>query len=176
MINSQPIKLSELPDISMTNFYSTFEKLDDPRGYKTRKYALSDIVGLVLIASICGCDNFVSIAAFANDKKEWLGKYVNLDCGIPSHDTLSRVFSMIDPDQFSLCLAEWSRKVSCESNLINIDGKTNRVSRSDARGLKPVHIVTAWVNESGISLGDLACDREYNEISKSPEVLDLLHL
>ena len=94
MINLQSINLSELPDISMASLSSTFQKLDDPRGDKTRKYALLDIVGLVLIANICGYDNFVSIATFAHDKEEWLGKYINLDCGVPSHDTLSRIFSM----------------------------------------------------------------------------------
>ena len=112
--------------------YWALKKLPAPRGSRTKNYHHSDIIELILNRDdLWKKNNFVSIAAF-RWKKQCLKKFLNLDSGIPSHDTITRVLSLVDPIQFSKCLTEWSRKNSVENKVISIDGETNRGSQSEA--------------------------------------------
>ena len=77
-----------------------FQGLTDPRMERAQRHDLLDIIALTICAVICGADNWVEIAEFGQAKAEWLGSFLALPNGIPSHDTLGRVFSRRDPEQF----------------------------------------------------------------------------
>jgi hypothetical protein len=43
------------------------------------------------------------MAEFAEGREEFLRGFLKLEHGVPSHDTFSRVFRLLDPDQFRSC-------------------------------------------------------------------------
>lgn len=162
--------------ISLEAFKDAFSSISDPRINRTKRYSLFDIIGLTLIANICGAETWASIEKFGHAKKEWLRKFINLDSGVPSHDTISRVFSLINPNEFTRALVGWLSSISPDGKLVNIDGKSLKGSRSNAQGLKPLHIVTAWLSDVGISIGHIACQEKSNEITAIPDLLELIDI
>ena len=104
-----------------------FAELRDPRVQLKCVHNFMDIVLIVVVATIGGADDFVSVAAFARAKEEWFRERLGLqlDNGIPSHDTLNRVFAIIRPTQFLNCFMGWVESLSDRLKLkhIPIDGK-----------------------------------------------------
>src|SRR5699024_9683035 len=109
-------------------------------------------------------------------KNEWLKKYLPLENGIPSHDTLQRVFENIDSKAFNKAFINWTNKMSkhSEGRVVAIDGKT--VRRSFEGEKSPIHLVNAWVDENDMVLGQVKTDSKSNEITAIPELLELLFL
>ena len=70
-----------------------FEKLEDPRTDYLIEHKLLDIIGITICAVICGAETWVEIEEYGISKFEWLKKFLKLPNGIPSHDTISRLFA-----------------------------------------------------------------------------------
>jgi hypothetical protein len=106
-----------------------FGEVRDPRQPGKVEHPLINIIFLTICGVLCGADNWVAIAAFGNGQKEWLSQYLNLDKGIPSHDTLGSTFAIIDREQFSQGFLGWMQAV-CElvAGIVAIDGKQLRRS------------------------------------------------
>jgi hypothetical protein len=83
-----------------------FVVLSDPRRRKVT-YALINIVTIAICAVICGADDFVSIAEFGRKKRKWLGQFLDLRNGIPSHDRFNAILGAIKPAEFETCLLSW---------------------------------------------------------------------
>ena len=77
-------------------FLRFFDELPDPRA-ANHVHRLSDLFAIAICAVICGADSWVDVAMFAQSKRAWLSTFLDLDRGVPSHDTFGRVFSRIDP-------------------------------------------------------------------------------
>ena len=75
-------------------------KLDDPRAPYNQKHKFIDIVTITVLGTLCGADSWNEIAEWGEANKKWLGKFLDLDNRISSHDTINRVFQMIDADKF----------------------------------------------------------------------------
>ena len=156
-----------------------FADLPDPRVALKCDHEFLDIVLIVVVATIGGADDFVSAAAFARAKEEWFRERLGLqlDNGIPSHDTLNRVFAIIRPTQFLNCFMGWVESLSDRLKLkhIPIDGKAMRGSkRKTSAGHRTAHIVSAWAAENGVTLAQVRTDEKSNEITAIPELLALL--
>ncbi len=104
-----------------------FSELTDPRR-REPIYPLIDMVVIALCAVICGADDFVAIAKFARTKKEWLGQFLDLTNGTPSHDRFNAVFAAIKPEEFEKCLLSWVTSLHeiTDGQVIAIDGKQVR--------------------------------------------------
>ena len=61
-------------------------------------HKLSEIIGLSLLAMIANADDCVDIQHFGEAHEEALREYFKLENGIPSHDTIHRAFTMINPE------------------------------------------------------------------------------
>ena len=77
-----------------------FADMEEPRFAHLCVHKLIDIMVIAMCAVICGADNWVEIAGFGRAKYDWLKKFLELPCGIPSHDTFGRVFAVLDPQEF----------------------------------------------------------------------------
>ena len=161
-----------------TTFIEVFGRLEDKRIDRTKKHLLLDIIGLSLCALIAGAQNFEEISDYGQSNIAWLKTYFTFENGIPSHDTIGRVFGWLDSQAFQECFLEWLNKVSpfLPEGVIAIDGKTLRGSRRKNKKLKALHIVSAWSCVNGISLGQLKVDGKSNEITAIPELLTKLVL
>jgi len=105
---------------------SYFDDMPDPRIDRSKLHPLSDIVLLTLIAVLGGADNWVHIENFGKAHEEWLRGFLELPWGVPSHDTLGRVFRKIDSAELGRRLALWmdALRETAEGGHIAIDGKT----------------------------------------------------
>ncbi len=110
-----------------------FAALEDPRVERTKLHPLLSIVTIALCAVICGAETWDDIAEFGRTKADWLGSFLELPNGIPSHDTFNRVFQVLDPKQFERCFLSWTKSVSgVLKGVIALDGKTLRGSLGQA--------------------------------------------
>jgi len=86
-----------------TNILHHFASLEDPRIERTKDHLLLDIIAIAICAVICGADTWVDIESYGEVKQEWLGSFLALPNGIPSHDTFARIFARLDPEQLQQC-------------------------------------------------------------------------
>ena len=155
-----------------------FNNLEDPRDSTKARHKLLDMIAISVAAVICGADDWVSIAAFARAKEEWLRKFLDLSNGIPSHDTFGRVFSLLAPQAFEECFRAWVNAVrqAIPEEVVAIDGKSVRRSHNRGAGLGPLHMVSAWATDNRVVLGQVATEAKSNEITAIPRLLELLVL
>lgn len=155
-----------------------FADLEDPRVERSRLHNLLDIIALTICGAIAGMKQWTEIEEYAKNNEDWLRSFLELPNGIPSHDTLGRVFARMDPDALGACLGNWIAGVSATLNVqhVAIDGKTLRHSFDRATGKAAVHLVSAWATEHHLSLGQVAVEDKSNEITAIPKLLELLDL
>jgi len=155
-----------------------FSELEDPRIDRTKLHSLVDIVCLSVFAVIAGAEGWEDIELFGKQKEHWLKKYLRLPNGIPSHDTISRVFRMLKPEGFQEAFMNWVESLHEQLGLklIAIDGKTMRRSHDKKTMKAALHVVSAWSVENHISLGQQSVDAKSNEITAIPELLQILEL
>ena len=156
-----------------------FSDLDDPRESGKVIYPLTDILVIAVCAAIAGAESYEDIVLYGKSKTSWLSEFLDLDKGIPSHDTFRRVFGLIDAEAFEDCFAAWAES-QAESGpsgeLVAIDGKTIRRSFDHGREQSPLHVVSAWASEQSLALAQEVVEEKSNEITAIPEVLDALQL
>lgn len=152
--------------------------VEDPRMERTRKHPLETILVISLMAVICGADGFVAIERFAAAKEEWLSGFLDMSGGIPSHDTIGRVFAALDPKSLSDAFRRWTQCLATASSdkLVAIDGKTLRRSFRQAGDNAFVHMVSAWSRANSVVLGQVKTDDKSNEITAIPALLEMLEL
>lgn len=150
------------------------QRIDDPRRkWGNKRHKLEDILIIGLCTIICCGEDFIDMEEFGNDRQEWLATFLELPNGIPDSDTFRRVFEKVDPNALAKSLNEWlATEQSPGGRSVNIDGKTIRGSKSKKQAAH--HVVSAWVEEAGITLGELATDEKSNEITAIPELLELI--
>jgi predicted transposase YbfD/YdcC len=155
-----------------------FTRLRDPRRQHLRRHLLVDIVVITLCAVLAGANDWQQVATFAEGREAWLRTFLALPNGLPSHDTLERVFDRLDPQVFQGCFRQWVEALARTLGLgvIAIDGKTLRHSGNAPKGWKPLHVVSAWATQCQLSLGQVTVDEKSNEITAIPRLLELLDL
>jgi predicted transposase YbfD/YdcC len=160
------------------SLFSHFADLEDPRIDRTKKHLLLDIIALAICAVIGGAEGWEEIEDFGKDKHDWLRKFLRLPNGIPSHDTISRVFRRLKPEAFQECFLSWVQTLHQELGWkhVAIDGKTVRRSFDRVTAKNALHLVSAWSVENHLTLGQQAVDGKSNEITAIPELLRLLEL
>jgi len=161
----------------MEGLAACFEGLEDPRTGNAGRHDLVEILVTALCTVLCGGQSACDMALFAREKEAFLRQFLKLDNGLPSHDTFSRVFRLLDPEQFRGCFQKFMAKFSqaCQG-VIAIDGKVLRRSFDKASGKSPLHMVSAWGCEQRLVLAQIATDAKSNEITAVPQLLKLLSL
>jgi len=166
----------------VVSFEEHFEHVEDPRVLGRSTHSLHAILFIAVTATIAGADGPEDMAKFAKRKKKWLEQFVDLERGVPSHDTMGRVLGIIKPQQFQDAFLRWISSLSSlrgedgKPIFIAMDGKTMRGSYSNADKSDMLHIVSAWASQQGITLGQIAVDSKSNEITAIPELLQILEL
>ena len=157
-------------------FFNYFITIYDPRQDEKVKHKLIDVIFIVVCAMICNCNDWREIEIWAEERQDWLSKYLELPNGIPSQYTYQRVFDVIDPKQFGRCFTQWMKDVTevSKGTVVAIDGKTARGTAEKDK--KAIHIVNAWCSSNKMILGQVKTDEKSNEITAVPELLDMLFL
>ncbi|MBO3702479.1 MAG: ISAs1 family transposase [Candidatus Accumulibacter sp.] len=149
----------------------------DPRQVTKVEHDLVELLVVSVSAVLSGADTFAEIEAWAKEKLDWLRQYLKLEQGIPSHDTIGRVFAAINPDEFGAAFVRWVGQVLpvlANGEVVAIDGKTSR--RSGRVGATPLHLVSAFAAQASLVLGQRATAEKSNEKTAIPELLATLAL
>ena len=154
-----------------------FQEVEDPRVERGKLHNLLDIIILSICASVGGANSYDEIELFGNTHEEWFKKILALPNGIPSHDTLDRVFSRLDPEEFRTAFLNWTKEITgILKDVIAIDGQTHRGARKVDQIKSPIHMVSAWATGLKIVLAQVKTNEKSNEITAIPEVLKLLEI
>lgn len=161
----------------MGGFITIFRDLEDPRAENAR-HDLLEILFIALASVLCGAESCSDMADFGEAKEDVLREVLRLEHGIPSHDTFSRVFRLLDPEAFEVAFAGFMSAFAKSKGLkgvVAIDGKA--IKGAFAKGAKatPLHLVNVWGVEQRLALGQrLAPGR--NEVAGALEAVKLLSL
>lgn len=163
-----------------------FKGIKDPRIERHKRYPLNEILFLCISAAISGFSEWEEITDFGEEKLDWLRAYLPYENGIPSHDTMNRVLSMVNYRDFEVFFIAWVESLTIElgGKVINIDGKKLRSSvdkalqhKSKSEGGKSaIHLVQAWCSALNLCLGQYKTEDKSNEITAIPALLDMLNI
>lgn len=160
-----------------TSVHQHFKDLKDPRVNRTRKHPLINVIFITFCGLLCGAEDWVAIERFGTLRKDWFTQFLDLEYGIPSHDTFNRVFAVLDTNQFMNCFMNWVEKLATKlKTIVAIDGKSLRATRSETQNLGALHIVNVWCCANKLILGQQVVSDKSNEITAIPVLLDLLSL
>jgi predicted transposase YbfD/YdcC len=161
---------------SLCSVVRHFEALPDPRHHRNRRHLLVDIIVIAVCGVIVGCDGPTAIRQWAKAKEEWLKQFLELPGGLPSRDCIRRVLTALKPEAFQECFASWIASLVSDGAagqpIVAIDGKSLRRSHDSKNGLGPLHLVSAWATEHGLSLGQAATEEKSNEITVIPALIE----
>src|SRR5580704_12781477 len=141
-------------------------KVPDPRA-SNRRYSLSAILAMAIVAVVCDCDTWEDIADYAVVKREWFSQFLDVPRSTPSADTFARVFSLLSPEALATGFADWTRSMAphipqwTPFDVVAVDGKTLRGSKW--RGGPAAHLVSAWSSANGICMASLRTDSKSND-------------
>lgn len=150
------------------------QNITEPRrtSHGNIRHKLEDIIIIGLCTIMCGGEDYSDMEAFGINRKEYLAKFLELPNGIPDSDTFRRVFERINPSELSMCLINWLSVKRGRRETIAIDGKT--ICGSGNEKHRAYHVISAFVAETQITLGEITVEEKSNEIVAVPELLELI--
>lgn len=161
----------------MKSLFEHFEIIDDPRDIRGKRHELINIIIMTIYGILCGYTDFTNLADFLKVHEEYFNNLLNLKYGTPSHDTLSNVFSIIDTKTFLSIFIDWIKDIIKNNGVhLSIDGKAIKSARDKINGGNTPYIVSAFLSDIGISVGQLKVDDKSNEITAIPELIKLLDI
>ena len=155
-----------------------FEEIPEPRKGNGIRHKLIDVISIGILATLCDFTAYTEMELYAQEKEGWLRTFLELPNGIPSHDTIGDIFAAISSNALHRCFAEWVETIreAISGEIVAVDGKTLRRSKDKQKGLKPLHVVSAWANQNRLVLGEIATEEKSNEITAIPALLKLLNI
>lgn len=176
--------MAEAVRVALDDVAQHFVEVEDPRSTINLRHPLQSVIVIALMAVLAGADGPTGIARWAALKKDLLLGALDLPNGIPRKDVFRRVLLTLKPEAFQACFANWLNSLRAaageatgiEQPVLSIDGKTSRRSHDRSRGLGPLHSVSIWAGEFGLTLAQVACEEKSNEITAIPELLKLVDI
>ena len=155
--------------------FNHFEILEDFRDIRGKKHELVHIIIMTIYGVLCGYTDFVNMTDFLELNEEYFIRLLNLKNGIPSHDTFSRVFASLNPNELLDIFITWIKDIVKEKGLhVAIDGKAIKSARDKINNGNIPYILSGFLCDIGLSIGQIKVDDKSNEITAIPELLDLI--
>lgn len=167
----------------MKNLIMYFNELEDFRDPRGLRHELTDIIVMTIYGVLCGYDDAENIAFFLELNQAYFEDLLYLEYGTPSADTLLRVFALINPEKFMQIFSRWisdvvKQKITTPNSMqvVPIDGKAIKSATDKINGGNIPYVVSAFLSDLGISIGQVKVDDKSNEITAIPELLDLIDI
>lgn len=168
----------------MNDLIIYFSELTDTRDARGLKHELTNCIVMTIYGILAGHYDAENIAYFLKLNEEYFNKELKLKNGTPSPDTLLRIYSLIDPDEFMKIFVKWVENIIKEKNeqlnnkykILPIDGKAIKSATDKINGANTPYIVSAFLEDLGISIAGIKVDNKSNEITAIPELLDLINI
>ena len=154
-----------------------FSTIEDPRDNRGKRYKLLDIFILTIFGLLWGHTDFTNMELELKYKEEYFTELLGLENGIPSHDTFSAAFSVINPIEFLECFIQWLVELTrAKGKHIAIDGKAIRAACEKVYRKRVPMLINALLVETGICIGQLRVEAKTNEIKGIPDLLSWLDI
>jgi predicted transposase YbfD/YdcC len=162
----------------MNNILRWLSVAEDIRQQSKVKHLMSDIIAIVFFASLANANEWIEMYCFAVTNEKFLRKYLELPYGIPSHDTIQRVFGIVCPEYLEQFQIRWNQVMNGSTGekikrILGLDGKTQCGTATPTQ--KANHIVSA-VDDRGFCIGQELVSDKSNEITAIPELLKALNI
>jgi predicted transposase YbfD/YdcC len=164
----------------MRSFDEIFAVVPDPRD-ATALHNLTEILFIALTATLCGAEHCTEMEEFGKAKEPLLRQFLKLEYGIPSHDTFTRVFRMLDPEAFAEAFGRFTQafaetaQLAKPSGVVAIDGKSLKRAYDAGQAHMPKMMVTAWGAETRMVLAQTEAPGG-NEVQGALALLKLVSL
>ena len=180
------IEFDKLSNEGINDMINIIKKQKDSRYAPNVKHKMEDIVLITLFGILAKCNEWTEIESFAKKKEKWLRKYLELPNGIPSHDTIQRVISILEPqslyaDTINYLIEKMdliTRKTK-EKDILSMDGKTSNGSKRSIginESENVVNTMSVYSTKYGIGLIQDYIEEKSNEIPMGPKLLEKLNL
>jgi len=164
----------------MERFAECFSDLEDPRA-ENALHDLTELLFIALMATLCGATSCCDMALFARTKADLLRPILTLKHGLPSHDTFSRVFRMLEPQAFERAFRTFMKafaagaKIKRPRGVVALDGKALRRGYARGKSHMPPVMVTAWAAQTRMALANVLAPGN-NEAAGALQLIELLQL
>lgn len=159
----------------MEEFRGFFSAVPDPRALNAR-HELSEVLFIALAAVLCGAESCADMALFGQAKEGALRQVLRLAHGVPSHDTFSRVFRLLDPKAFETVFRRFTLALGRHlGGVVAIDGKAVRGAYARGKRTAPLHLVNVWAVDARLALAQYTAPGR-NEVAGALRALRLLSL
>ena len=187
IFNEIDIEFKELNNEGIRDMITIVKKQEDTRYRPNVKHKMEDIILITLFAVLAKCNEWTEIESFARKKEKWLRQYLELPNGIPSHDTIQRVISILNPQTLYADTINYliqkidsiTNKTTNEKDILSMDGKTSNGSKRNTginQEEKGVNTMSVYSTSYGISLIQDYIEEKSNEIPMGPKLLEKLNL
>jgi len=150
--------------------------IEDPRHPSYVKYALADILIIVMCGVLSGLDTLGDLVIYAKSKKEFLAKELGIE-RIPSKATFARVLSIVDGKQIGNAIIDLLReRFGSGGEVIAVDGKAICSTAKPGHPHSALQILSAYVTDNGVVLAQEVIHEKTNEIPVFQEMLTCLDI
>ena len=152
-----------------------FANFPDHRVTGRCHYSISDLLAIALLTYLCGGEDYVDMSEFAHLRARDFG-LLGDNGSTPSPDTFERLMSAVDPVELDICLREHGKAFLADLNekQIAIDGKRLRGANPKGRGKNGDYIMSAYVTENHLLVGQEVLEGKENEMKAIPRLLESL--
>lgn len=151
--------------------------IEDPRGGQGKQHKLIHVFILTIYGALWGHTDFVNMVKELKYKEDYFKELLGLEHGIPSHDTFSAVFSIINPEEFLECFISWITFITrAKGGHVALDGKAVRAACDKIHKGKVPYLVNAYLAGAGLCIGQIRIEEKTNEIKGIPEMIKWLDL
>lgn len=162
--------------------YTLSAQIPDWRSDRGKLHKLTEVIFIMVVALIAGAQDCEDIYFFGTGNEAWFRQFLTLKHGIPHHDMYLRVLAAVPSEQFEALVRAWTTALR-EPNALRVDGfqvafdgQSLRASVDRSLGAPPVHMVSAYLTEAGLTLGSQRVDDKSNEITAIPDLMRSLNL
>jgi predicted transposase YbfD/YdcC len=163
----------------MRKFRKVFRDLPDPRA-SNAQHDLLEILVIALAAVLCGAKGATDMELFGRSKEKLLRQFLQLEHGIPSHDTFSRVLRALEPTAFEQgfrrFMAAFAKANGIKlTGVVALDGKALRGAYERGKASTPLQMVNVFAAQARMALAARKAPGR-NEAQGALEVLGMLAL
>jgi predicted transposase YbfD/YdcC len=161
----------------MQLFIAAFDSVPDPRAENVR-HNLGEMLIIAFVAVLCGAQGCAEMAEFGRAKLKFFKRFLALKHGVPSHDTFSTVFRMIDPKALDAAFGQITARLVAalaKGGVIAIDGKSLKGAYDKGGKSAPKMMVSAYAAGLRLTLATVAAE-DRNEVDAALEVIGLIDL
>lgn len=154
-----------------------FENITDCRSHINQEHDVIDICFLVLSAVISGAQSWADCHEFGTLKLTWLRQHRPFINGIPSQQSIGRIFRGISKQSLLDALMSWvnEHRQNTGQSSIAIDGKVLKGAKASASSAA-LHLVTAYDTGSGLVFNAKSGVSKKSELKLVQELLTCLDL